>query len=49
MESCEIIEHIVAALHSTAEFRAGYHALLMVEDRYDICRRHTEAAETALG
>ena len=36
-------------LHGTAEFRSGYHALLMGEDTDEISRRHAEAAEMALG
>ena len=47
--SCVITGHLVAALHGTDEFRSGYHALLMEEVREEIRRRHTEAAETALG
>ena len=47
--SCVIPGHLVAALHGTAEFRSGNHALLMGKGREDIRRRHAEEAETALG
>ena len=49
MASCVITGHLVAALRGTAEFRSGDRALLMEEGREEIQRRHTEAAEAALG
>ena len=48
MSFCVITGHIVAALHGTAEFRAGDHILLIGEVRDKIHRRHAEAADTAL-
>ena len=47
--ACVITGHLVAALHGTAEFWSGAHALFMGEVRYDIRRQHAEAAETSLG
>ena len=47
--SCVITGHLIAALRGTAEFWSGDHALLMVEGRDEIRRRHAEAAEMALG
>ena len=47
--SCRITGHLVAALHGTAEFRSGDHALLMGYGRYKTRWRHEEEAETALG
>ena len=48
-ESCVITGHLIAALRRTAYFWSGYHSLLMGEVRDEICRRHAEAAESALG
>ena len=47
--SCMITGHLVAALRGTVEFRSGDHALLIGEEREDICWQHTEDAENALG
>ena len=49
MESCVITGHLVAELRGTDEFRARVCALLMIEGRGNIHRRHAEDAEMALG
>ena len=49
MENCVITGHLFAALCGTAEFREGYHALLMLDNRDKIYWRHTKAVETELG
>ena len=46
--SCIITGHLVTEIHGTAEFRSGYHALLMGEGRYEIRRWHAEAVDTEL-
>ena len=48
-EYCVITGHLVAALRRTAEFRLGYHDLLMGEGTEDIRQRHAKAVETDLG
>ena len=47
--SCVITGHFIAALCRTAEFRSGYHVLLMVEGRDAIRQVHMKVVETALG
>ena len=42
--SCIITGLLVTEIHGTAEFRSGYHALLMGEGRYEILQRHAKAA-----
>ena len=46
--SCVITGRLVAALYGTADFRSGYHALLMGESRDEIFRWNAEAIETSL-
>ena len=47
--SCFITGHLVPGLHGKVEFWSVYHALFMVEGRDEICWRHAEATETAMG
>ena len=47
--SCVITGHLVAVIRGTAEFRSGYHSLLMGEGWAEIQRQHAEAAEISLG
>ena len=49
MVSCVIKGKIAAELLRTDEFRSGDRELLIRKDRDDICHRHAEDAETALG
>ena len=47
--SCIITGYHVVTLCGTAKFRPGNHSLLMQEGRDEICQRHSEAVEMALG